>query len=113
MKFALLYYYDPTQTSPSEGEVADWMTFDQSVKDAGAFVYEAGFYSDDNAQRVSIREGNTVSENGALVSDGNVQAGLYVIDVSDAATAMKWAERIPTARYGVVEVRSIVEYVPE
>jgi hypothetical protein len=110
MKFALLYYYDPTQTSPGQGEVADWMAFDQKVKDDGAFVYEAGFYSGDTAQHVSVRTGNPVSSSGAFVSDGNVLAGLYVIDVADASAAVEWAQRIPTASYGVVEIRQIVEF---
>ncbi|MCU0463063.1 MAG: YciI family protein [Anaerolineae bacterium] len=111
MKFALLYYYDPTQAGPTEEEVADWMRFDQSVRDGGAFVYEAGFHPGNTAQRVSVRTGSAVNENGAFVSDGNVLAGLYVVDVTDATVAAEWAQRIPTARYGMVEVRPIVEFI--
>jgi hypothetical protein len=35
--------------------------------------------------------------------------GLYVIDV-DADAAQDWAQRIPTATYGRVEVRPIGEF---
>lgn len=31
MKFALNYFYDPTQISPTEGEVAEGLTSDQRV----------------------------------------------------------------------------------
>ena len=34
----------------------------------------------------------------------------YVVDVADADEAVEWAKRIPTATYGKVEVRPIVEF---
>lgn len=40
---------------------------------------------------------------------GDVVAGMYVIDVSDLDAATVWAGRVPTARYGTVEVRPIVD----
>jgi hypothetical protein len=39
MKFALLYFYDPAQAGPAEGEVSDWLALDAEIKEAGAHVY--------------------------------------------------------------------------
>lgn len=110
MKFALLYRYDPAQAGPTEGEVRDWIDLDAEIKSSGAFVYEAGFQPASTAQTVSVRDGRALSEEGGVVGDGEVLAGLYVVDVADAGEAAEWARRIPTAAYGRVEVRPVVEF---
>jgi hypothetical protein len=110
MKFALLYQYDPTTTGPTDGEIQDWFAFDKRVRDAGIFVYEAGFHAAADAQTISVRDGSATVTNGVVDTTGDVPAGLYVIDVTDLDTATKWSEQVPTARYGTVVVRQIVEY---
>jgi hypothetical protein len=42
--------------------------------------------------------------------DGDVVAGLYVVEVADIDAATAWAEKVPTAEYGSVEVRPVIEY---
>jgi hypothetical protein len=61
VKFALLYYYDPATDSPSEGEVAEWLDLDAKVKDAGVYVYEAGFHPATTAKAVSRRHRTDVA----------------------------------------------------
>ncbi len=43
VKFALLYFYDPAQAGPAEGEVGDWLGLDAEIEEAGAHLYGAGF----------------------------------------------------------------------
>jgi hypothetical protein len=51
MKFALLYFYDPAQAGPAEGEVSDWLALDAETKEAGAHdVYGAGFHPESTAR---------------------------------------------------------------
>jgi hypothetical protein len=111
MRFALLYYYDPTKTGPAKGEVSDWLAFDQQVKDAGVFDYEVGFQPQNRARTVSVRDGRaTVEDGGPMGTAGEILAGCYVLDVEGAEQAKEWARKIPTATYGKVEVRPIVEF---
>ena len=109
MKFALLYSYDPAQAGPAEGEVQGWLDLDAEIRGSGAFVYEAGFQPAETARTVSVRDGQARTEDGGAKS-GDVVAGLYVVDVADADEAVEWARRIPTAAYGKVEVRPVVEF---
>jgi hypothetical protein len=104
----LLYHYDPTQAGPSEGEVSEWLAFHKAVRDAGAFVYEAGFQPATTARIMSVRDGSATTTEGPVVTTGDVIASLYAIDVADADAAQDWAQRIPTARYNRVEMRPIV-----
>jgi hypothetical protein len=109
-KFALIYQYDPAATGPTEGEVPDWFAYDKGVRDAGVFVYEAGFHEAATGRTVSVRDDATVVDDGVAPTSGAVVAGLYVVDVADINAATSWAEKIPTARYGSVDVRPVVEY---
>ncbi|MET9966977.1 YciI family protein [Streptomyces sp. NPDC006356] len=47
---------------------------------------------------------------GAVIGAGTTVAGYIEAEVADEDAALSWAERVPTARYGQVEVRRIVEY---
>ena len=109
MKFALLYQYDPTQAGPADNEVQDWLAFDKQVRDAGSFVYEAGFHPVDAARRVTVRDGASTVD-GVGGRPGEAIAGIYVVDVADLNAATALAEQLPTARYGAVEVREVVDY---
>jgi hypothetical protein len=110
MRFALLYHYDPAEAGPTKGEVRDWLAFEQEAKNAGVHEYEVGFQSARKSRTVSVRDGNVTTEDGPAVTQGQLIAGCWVIDVGDMATAIEWARRIPTAKYGKVEVRPITEY---
>ena len=109
MKFALHEYYNPAEAGPTEGEVADWMAFDEAVKAAEAHVDEAGFQPAFTARTISVRDGETVVDDGPVIDTGDIIASFWVIDVPDSDAAVEWAQQIPTATYGKVEVRPIVE----
>ena len=111
MRYTLLYHYDPIEAGPGEDEVPQWLAFDEQVRQAGAFVYEAGFHPAEQARTVSVRDEQVATDPGAVVgASGEVLAGFYVVDVPDEQAAREWAERIPTAAYGKVEVRPVVEF---
>ena len=86
MKFALLDYYNPAEAGPTEGEVADWMTFDEAVKAAEAHVDEAGIQP---AFTISVGDGETVVDDGPVINTGDIIASFRVIDVSDSDAAVE------------------------
>ncbi|GGS43430.1 YciI family protein [Actinokineospora fastidiosa] len=106
MKYALIYQYDPAQATPGGmAEIEEWMALDQEVKDAGAHVYSAGFHSAADAHTVTAASPDTVKG-----TEGVTIAGFMVVEVPDLETALTWARKIPTARYGSVQVRALVEF---
>ena len=107
VKYALVYFFDPSNTGPTEGEYQEWVEFEKAAKDAGQLVHGAGLYPSSEAKSVSIRDGQTAVEDG--VPAGDAGAGYYVVEVPAEDTATSWAQRVPTARYGRVEVRQITE----
>ncbi|MGW1677071.1 YciI family protein [Saccharopolyspora sp. NPDC002376] len=109
-KFALIYQYNPTEAGPSQGEIDEWVAYDKEVRDAGVFVYEAGYHDAEASRTVSVRDGSTIVNDGVAHPSEAVVSGLYVIDVADINAATAWAEKIPTARYGSVDIRPVVEF---
>jgi hypothetical protein len=68
----------------------------QALAPEGAFVRHDG-------------EGRPPVSDGPFAETKEVLGGYYLIDVPDRDEAHKWAERIPSAPYGSVEVRPIME----
>jgi hypothetical protein len=86
------------------------MAFDEAVKAAEAHVDEAGFQPAFTTRTISVRDGETVVDDGPVIDAGDIIAYFWVIDVPDSGAAVEWAQQIPTATFGKVEVRSIVEF---
>ncbi|WP_419997044.1 YciI family protein [Streptomyces boninensis] len=110
MKFALVYAYDPVQAGPGHGEIDEWLELDAALKSAGNLVHESGFHPASEARTLTVRDGQAQVRAGAVIGAGTTVAGYIEVEVTDEAAALAWAERVPTARYGHVEVRRIVEY---
>ncbi|WP_419995540.1 YciI family protein [Streptomyces boninensis] len=110
MKFALVYAYDPAQAGPGHGEIDEWVELDAALKTAGSLVHESGFYPAGEARTVTVRDGHAQVRVGAVIGAGTTTAGYIEVEVADEEAALAWAERVPTARYGQVEVRRIVDY---
>jgi hypothetical protein len=107
VKYALFYFFDPSETGPTGSEYQEWVEFEKAANDAGQLVHGAGLTRSAEAKSVSIREGQAIVEQG--VPAGEAVAGYYLIEVPDEDSAISWAQRVPTARYGRVEVRQITE----
>jgi hypothetical protein len=110
MKFALVYQYDPTTVGPTEAEIPEWFSVDKEIKDSGTFVYADGFHAVGAGRTLTRRDGAVVVKDGVAAQSGPVVAGFIVVDVEDMDAALAWAERIPTARYGSIDVRPVVEW---
>ncbi|MFC7432873.1 MULTISPECIES: YciI family protein [unclassified Agrococcus] len=107
MQYALVYSYDPTTATPADGEVQDWFALDAELAEAGVSIHEAGFHPIEGARVVTVRDGEVVEADAP--TSGSTVAGYYVVDVPDLASAVRLAARIPTAKYGEVAVRQIVD----
>jgi hypothetical protein len=110
MRYTLLYYYNPSEASPGgTEEIQEWVDLDHQVKEAGSHVHAEGFQPRETARTLSVRDGEVSITDGPVGQD-DVVAGIWVIDVPDADQAVDLAQKIPTARYGKVEIRPVVEW---
>ena len=52
-----------------------------------------------------VREGKTLTTDGPFAETHEQLGGFFVLDCKDLDEAIQWAAKIPTAKYGSIEVR--------
>jgi len=57
------------------------------------------------AVTVAVRDGETLIHDGPFAETREQIGGSFVIEVPDRETAIRWAERCPSAQWGTVEIR--------
>jgi hypothetical protein len=89
-------------------EMPLWSQLTESLRDAGLLVANAPLHPADTATTVRVRDGETELTDGPFAVTKEILAGYYVLDCEDLDEALTHAARLPTARYGSVEVRPIM-----
>lgn len=123
-QYMLLLYAPETGSAPDDdsapgndnaGEIARWsdmplwLELTQSLREAGLLVANAPLRSTETATTVRVRRGETEITDGPFAVTKEVLVGYYVLDCADLDEALRHAARFPTARYGSVEVRPVVD----
>jgi hypothetical protein len=108
MKYACLIYDDgiPPE-SEAEGEAihAEYMALYQDGMSKGILVSGDGLAGVDSATTVRVRDGKRSTTDGPFAETKEVLAGIFVLDVPTLDDALAFAARIPSVRWGSVEVR--------
>jgi hypothetical protein len=71
-----------------------------------------GLQGVETATSLRIRNGKVETMDGPFATTKEHLGGFYVIDVPDLDAALKYAALIPSATYGTVEVRPLMDYNP-
>jgi len=87
---------------------AEYMTYTEELQSRGILVGANQLQPSDTATVVSVRNGETLTTDGPFAETKEVLGGYYLIDVDTLDEALEWAAKIPSARYGHIEVRPIV-----
>ena len=112
MKFLCLVYQEEKQevNVPSETiEQAkkDYGAFAESIKQSGNYLVSHGLQHTDQATTVRIRNGKLSATDGPFAETKEQLGGFFLIEAKDRAEAIAIASRIPSAKWGSVEVRPI------
>ena len=113
--YMLLIYDDPTAwRSMSEEQqnavMGEYFAYTQELRDAGAFVAGDALQPTATATSVRVRDGERLTTDGPFAETKEALGGYYLIDVETDDEAQEWAAKIPSARFGTIEVRPIVVY---
>ena len=115
MKYMLLLYNGtrpPADFTPEEGQALakEWGKFLQEANAAGVLVSTNGFVDPTNVTTLRVREGKRVISDGPYIETHEALGGYALIDCPDLDEALRWAELLPPAKYGGVEIRPL--YMP-
>ncbi|HEX2403963.1 MAG TPA: YciI family protein [Acidimicrobiia bacterium] len=117
-KYAALIYTsaeEQGQGTPEELEqvMNEYNDFTQAAAQAGVMIGGEALHDTNTATTVHIpngKGGEPVFTDGPFAETKEALGGFYLFEVADLDEALKWAQQIPGAWYGRVEVRPIVEF---
>ena len=78
-------------------------------RDEGIFVDGNPLQGREAAHTVRVREGERIVADGPFAETKEIVGGYYVVDCSTLDQAIDAAARIPSARFGAVEVRPVAQ----
>ena len=118
MQFMLLIYDDEqTWRGMSEeernGVMGEYFAYTDELRAAGAYVAGDALQPIDTATTVRVREGEQLLTDGPFAETKERLGGYYLVDVDSIDEALQWAAKIPSARFGSIEVRPVVVFDPE
>ena len=87
--------------------MADYRAFGESLQKGGHYVSGYQLAPTTTARTVRVRDGKASSTDGPYVETKEQLGGYYLIDARNLDEAAQIASRIPSARFGSVEVRPL------
>ena len=112
MKYLLLMYADESigsNYSKEERQAAakTWAEFRQEMSASGVLISSNGVAPDTSATTVRVRNDKTMITDGPFAETHEQLGGYFLVDCKDLDEAIRWAEKIPTAKYGLIEIRPL------
>ncbi len=97
---------------PEEQEaiMAEYFTFTNAVQEQGKLVAGEALMPTETATTVRVRDGNTVTTDGPFAETKEQLGGYYLLECADLDEAIALASKIPSARWGSIEVRPIMVF---
>jgi hypothetical protein len=88
----------------------EYGVFTQGIVQSGNFKAGDRLRPVDTATTVRVRDGKTLTTDGPFAETREQLGGYYLIEAKDLDEALAIAAKIPSARYGSIEVRPIWVY---
>jgi hypothetical protein len=113
MQYLLLLYNDERTWAAladekRNGIVREYFAVAEELRADGSYVAAAPLQPTTTASTIRIRDGERVVTDGPFAETKEQLGGFYLIEADSADEALRWAEKIPAARYGAVEVRPLL-----
>jgi hypothetical protein len=112
MKYMMLIHHDDAALAKADQSLwADYAAFNEALVKAngtsGMRLQPAAA-----ATSVRVRDGKTDVIDGPYADTKEKFAGYFVVEAADVEEAVAWAQRCPSARYGTIEIRPVMEMQP-
>jgi hypothetical protein len=117
MKYMLLIYNDPTRepaygTPEFDAMMRGYGAANERMRADGVLRAGEGLQGVETATSLRIKAGRIETMDGPFAETREHLGGYYVIEVPDTDTALTYAALIPSAGFGTIEVRPLMDYNP-
>lgn len=114
MRYLCLLIGEPGVPIPEPGSeefrqmLADYQAATSSMAASGVLVDSGPLDSPAAARTLRVRDGQPIVSDGPFTEIKEVIGGYYILDCEDEEEALRWAQTVPAARYGAIEVRPLM-----
>ena len=117
MKYMLLIYNDPAKeptygTPEFDAMMAGFFNANEKMQADGVLMGGEGLQGIETATSLRIKSGKVETMDGPFAETREHLGGYYVVDVPDLDAALKYAALLPSASFGTIEVRPLMDYNP-
>jgi hypothetical protein len=107
----LLYAADADEAESARrwAEMPLWDEVTDSLREAGLLIGNGALHPVEAATTVRVRDGQTEVTDGPFAITKEILGGYYLLRCDDLDQALKYAARLPLARYGSVEIRPVLD----
>jgi len=115
MQYLLLIYSpesDLEKLTPAERDaiLKEYSAFTQSIAKCGHLRGGNELNSTKTASTMRVRDGQHLVSDGPFAETKEQLGGYYLVEAKDQDEALSIAARIPSARFGCIEVRPIIPH---
>ena len=115
MKYLCLIYEDEKAwlklpKEQSDAIMNEYFAFTNDIRKTGQMVAGEALQPTQAATTVRVRNGKTSTTDGPFAETKEQLGGFYLIEAKDLNEAIQVASRIPSARFGSVEIRPIIDF---
>ena len=104
----LIYSAESVDATIDDGAImAEYGTFTQGIIQNGNFKAADRLKPVATATTVRIRDGKTLTTDGPFAETREQLGGYYLVEAKDLDEAVAIAAKVPTAKYGSIEVRPV------
>jgi hypothetical protein len=117
MNYMLLIYNDPARepaygTPDFQAMMGGFFALNEKMKADGVLRGGEGLQGIETATSLRIKGGKVETMDGPFAETREHLGGYYIIEVPDLDAALKYAAMIPSASFGTIEVRPLMDYNP-
>ena len=115
MRYLCLIYenekaWESMPQSETEAIMGEYFAFTEGIRSKGQLVAAEALQPTQTATTVRVRNGKISTTDGPYVETKEQLGGFYLIEAQDLNEAIQVASRIPSARFGGVEVRPVMDF---
>ena len=112
MKYLCLIYQDESvalKLPQAEAEKihGEYLAFTDEIKKSGRLLGNHGLQPTQTATTVRVRNGTVTTTDGPFAETKEQLGGYYIVEARDLNEAIQIAAKIPSARFGSIEVRPV------
>lgn len=114
MRYLLLIYnneqeYDAMPEAEREADFHNHYAYSNELAQSGVMRGGSPLLATTAATTVRVRDGKVMTTHGPFAETKEQLSGYYEIECNNLDEAIVWAGKLPTAKFGSIEIRPIME----